>query len=56
MLYMMTAQPGDDMGNVVAWKDFGKPASIPEEDFKIFPTIENFRVQSSKCQILFACT
>jgi hypothetical protein len=49
MLYMMTAQPGDDMGNVVAWKDFEKPASIPNEEFRIYRNFQNFRVSSSKC-------
>jgi hypothetical protein len=28
MLYFMSAQPGNDMGNVVAWKDLKKPQQL----------------------------
>ena len=48
MLYLMTLEPGYDMGNVVAWKDFTRPESIPEEQFKISKTDLNFRVETSK--------
>ena len=48
MLYLMTLEPGYDMGNVVAWKDFTRPESIPEEQFKISKTDINFRVETSK--------
>jgi hypothetical protein len=44
MLLMMAAQPGDDMGNVVAWKDFKTP-----DPSIIVPKIIDFRVKSSKC-------
>ncbi|CAB4018222.1 Hypothetical predicted protein [Paramuricea clavata] len=47
MLYMMTSQPGSDMGNFVAWRDFKKPASIPDENFHIQKdNSNNFRVQT----------
>ena len=45
----MTAQPGDEPGNVAAWKDFKNPASIPDEEVIILPKVFNFRVCSSKC-------
>ena len=49
MLYMMMRMPGNDMGNFIAWRDFGRPSSIPEEQFQIFKYNQNFRVQISKC-------
>ena len=49
MLYLMTLEPGNDMGNVVAWRDFARPSSIPEEEFSISKHNANFRVQTSKC-------
>ena len=42
----MTAQPGDEPGNVVAWKDFKKPANIPDEEVIMLPKLFNFRVCS----------
>ena len=45
----MTLEPGNDMGNFVAWRDFARPSSIPEEEFSIFKHDANFRVQTSKC-------
>ena len=49
MLYLMILEPGNDMGNVVAWRDFARPSSIPEEAFYIEKTNANFRVNISKC-------
>ena len=49
MLYLMILEPGNDMGNVVAWRDFTRPSSIPEELFVISKHTENFRTQTSKC-------
>ena len=49
MLYLMILEPGNDVGNVVAWRDFGRPSSIPEEEFNIEKTNANFRVDISKC-------
>ena len=45
----MAAQPGDEPGNVVAWKDFKKPENIPDEEFTMDKRFHNFRIQSSKC-------
>lgn len=48
MLYFMTSEPGDDMGNVVAWRDFKRPSSIPEEQFTIEKkSTSNFRFSPS---------
>ena len=44
----MTAQPGDEPGNVVAWKDFKRP-----EGSRIYAKSENFRFQSGKLTICF---
>ena len=50
----MTAQPGDEPGNVVAWKDFKTEL---DEDSTISRTFGDFRHNSSKCvkpdQVLF---
>jgi hypothetical protein len=47
---MMTSQPGSDMGNVVAWRDFKKPAGIPDEQFSIpKDNSQYYRVSTSKC-------
>ena len=45
----MTAQPGDEPGNVVAWKEFKKPENIPDEDIHFSRTFGNFHYNSSKC-------
>lgn len=52
MLYLMILEPGNDMGNVVKWKDFTRPSSIPEEQFLIDKQNANFRVETSKCSKL----
>ena len=49
MLYLITSQPGDDMGNVVSWRDIKKPESVSQENFRVEIKSENFRVQTSKC-------
>ena len=43
----MTAQPGDEPGNVVAWKDFKRL-----EGSRIYAKSENFHIQSGKLTML----
>ncbi|XP_028407952.1 uncharacterized protein LOC114530577 [Dendronephthya gigantea] len=45
MLHMMIAEPGNDMGNVVAWRDLKQPSSIPDKNFKVHDHTQNFRAQ-----------
>ena len=46
---MMMLEPGNDVGNVVAWKDFAKPQGISEEDFLLkTESYADFRYQSGK--------
>ena len=35
MLYLITSHPGDDMGNVVSWRDFKKPENVSQENFRV---------------------
>lgn len=49
---MMILEPGNDMGNVVAWRDFKQPSSIPDEKFKVEDKGENFRFSQSKVPFL----
>lgn len=49
MLHLMILEPGNDVGNIVAWKDFRRPSRIPEEQFSISKRDLNTRVQIGKC-------